>query len=106
MRELSIFSLAGQRSLQSPFAIRVMMHKAALVADPDLVDFFILARHYTLDHPIAACFRFTACVQCNIRSHRALRADRGGGLQLPRARFEAEIPRCQRADRANVRSVA
>src|SRR6266508_4916081 len=87
---------------QSFFAVCIMMCEATLIADPALIDFFILSRHHTLDNKVAIRSGFTTCVQCNIASDRALRTDRSGRLQLPGTRLETEIPGRQRADRANV----
>src|SRR5512145_287443 len=84
-----------------------MIGKATLVAHPDLIDFFILPRHHTLDHKIAvAALDLTARVQRDVAAHRALRADRSRGLQLPRARLEAEVARRQGTNRADVGGVA
>src|SRR6266511_4241689 len=78
-----------------------MMSKAALITDPNFIDFFVLARHHSFDDEIATGSSLTARVQRDVASHRTLRADRSSRFQFPGTRFETEIFGRQRADRAD-----
>ena len=83
-----------------------MIGKATLVAHPDLVDLFILARHDPLDGNFSIRPGFAAGIEGDVAAHRALRANRGGSFHLPGARTKAEIRGGQRADRADIGGVA
>src|SRR5512146_1199825 len=82
------------------------MCETTFVAHPDLVHFFILARHHAFDHDTAVCARLAPGVVCDVAAHRALAADRSRRHQLPRSSAETEIGRRQRAHGADVGGVA
>src|SRR5262245_40958264 len=82
------------------------MTEAALVANPNFVDGFVLARHHALDDLRAARRRFAPGAEREIATNRAVRTNGSGRSHLPRARAEAEVFRGQRADRANISRVA
>ena len=83
----------------------VMVTKATLVADPELVNRFILPRQHALDHGMAFTFGFAAYAVTDVAADRALRADRGDVFHLPGTCSEAEIRRGQCAHRTNIGGV-
>src|SRR5690349_10423482 len=94
------------RMRKALLALRIVIRKTSFITDPNLINFFILAGHHTLNSNIAALLGIASRVQGCIASHRALRADRSLHVQFPGTRFEAEVTRRQRADGTDIRSVA
>ena len=84
----------------------IVIGEATLVAHPDLVDRFVLARHDALDGNLSARHGLTAGVEGQVAAHRALRTDGSGGFHFPGASPEAEIRGGQSADRADIGGVA
>ena len=105
-RTLAAASSAEQRLHQAFFAAGEVMPEAPLVTNPDFVDFFVLARHHTLDHRPPVEFTVKTSAQRGVAANRAVRADARHVGQFPRARAEAEIGGCQRAYRADVSRIA
>ena len=83
-----------------------MVTKAAFIANPDLIDLLVLARHCPLDHRVPSGASFAAHVKGQVAPDRAVRADRGSGVHLPRTGPKAEIGGGQRADRADIGGVS
>jgi len=83
-----------------------MVRETTLITDPNLVHFFILARHDALDYEITTGFGFTTGIQRNVTAYRTLRTNGSSRFQFPGARFETEIPGGQRPDRADIGGVA
>src|SRR5262245_1283704 len=82
------------------------MYETTFIAHPDFIHFFVLTGHHTLNDEVTACFGFTSYIQCNVAPHWALCTNRSDLSHFPRARLETEVSGGQRADRANIRSVA
>src|SRR6185436_895846 len=79
---------------------------AALVADPDFVDLFVLARHDTLDDLRSAGLGLAAGAEGDVTAHRAMIADGSGRREFPGARAKAEVGGGQRPHRADIGGVA
>ncbi len=82
------------------------MGEAALVTNPDLVNRLVLARHDALDHSPAAGSRLAARAHGGIAADRAMRANTGHRVQLPRPRLKTKVDRGQRANGTDVGRVA
>jgi hypothetical protein len=83
-----------------------VISEASLVADPYLVNLFVLPRHDALDDDFPVRFGLAAGVERDIASDGTLSANRSRSLEFPRTRAEAEVRGGQRADRTDVAGVA
>ena len=83
-----------------------MVPETPFIADPDLVDPLVLARHDPLDHVFPTSFSFSARVESQIATNRTMRADRSRAVQFPRTSAESKISGREGAHGANIGRVS
>jgi len=98
--------LAHHRLGKPLFAFGKMIGKPALVANPDLVHGFVLARHDPFDDIAPAGARRAAHINGEVTAHRAVGTKRGGCVHLPGAGPKPEITGSQGAHGADVGCIA
>ena len=92
-------ALAHHRLDDALVGVHVLVAEAALVAQPAVVDLFVVARQH-------AQHALVAHGQLDVALGGAERADRARALDVPRPRAEAVRARGERADRAQLDDVA
>src|SRR5690606_35909521 len=85
---------------------REVMTKAPLIANPDFVDLFVLARHDAFDRRPPVKLALQTGIDGDIATHRAVRADTRNACQFPGARLKAEILGRESPHRADIGRIA
>ena len=84
----------------------ISVGEATLVAQPDLIDFFVLARHNAFDHCFTVAFGFAAHIVSEVAPHGALRADGWLVNQFPGTGAKMEISGGESTNGADIGGVA